>query len=513
MRSRLSAHTLSLGVALGLAALSLLSFLDIVPGLHGDEAWAGYRAHRIATEGFRPSFGMNAYTGPVHQYLLAPVLQWLGYTVFALRLPTVLASLATVLLSFHIVRRVFGGRVAAIAVLLLVSLPFFSVYGRTATETSTINPLCAAGGVLCLIIGADPLARQRRLIAALGGVLFGIGTWTHLIFVPVAIATVVAAVVVRGTALVRSRGCWAACAGFVVGLTPRLIQLAGHVGIEPEFGLGAQVGTTDLLAGLGRGVGARAREWPGLFLDALHGDLLFLRYAGEVAWPTPAFHTTLAAATLALLAGRYRASSPPERRSLVAVLVSLPVMLGLTLVITTQNSDRYFLLPLYLVPLWFALAIDWGWQMWGARGLVRRVVPSAIAALVALNLARVSVNLHAAHLQSGGKGSPVQIGHQVDTSNHFVRTDQLYAYLIAHNARHVMTEFFIGVPLRFYDLAHPRFDTIVLVEDAKWTEMIPADLLIVAYRGGPRRLSPERLRPPLAPTTVVYEDSHFIVWR
>jgi hypothetical protein len=240
---------LALALALVMALFLLVPALEILPGLHGDEAWAGYRAYRIAVEGMRPLYGMNFYTGPLHQYILAAVLGTFGYTVSALRSPTVAASLVSVVLFFFVVRRVFGGRVASIATLLLVSLPFFAIYGRIATENFVINPPAALGAAFCLLKARDATGRGKLGWGFGAGLLLAIGAWTHLIFLPVVIVLALLALAIHRLALLRSRTFHGVALGFLVGLGPRLYQMLAGVTVAREFGLGTQAsGSREILA-------------------------------------------------------------------------------------------------------------------------------------------------------------------------------------------------------------------------------------------------------------------------
>src|SRR5262250_1644046 len=90
-------RTLALLLVAALAGLNLFAYLDTVPGLQGDEAWSGLRAHDIA-HGLRPLSGLTSYTGPQQQYLLAPLCELLGYHVWVLRSLTAIATLAALAL-------------------------------------------------------------------------------------------------------------------------------------------------------------------------------------------------------------------------------------------------------------------------------------------------------------------------------------------------------------------------------------------------------------------------------
>ena len=158
-------HRNLLAIALGLVALQLVPFLDTLPGLHGDEAWAGLRAHGVL-DGQISVYGLTAYTGPVHQLLLVPVLETLGYHVWALRSLTVFASLLSVWLFFGVVRRVFDAQLAGIAALVLASMPWFVLYGRSATEHFALNPVLALAATRCLLAATDTRGRKRDALPA-----------------------------------------------------------------------------------------------------------------------------------------------------------------------------------------------------------------------------------------------------------------------------------------------------------------------------------------------------------
>ncbi|HWW82947.1 MAG TPA: glycosyltransferase family 39 protein, partial [Vicinamibacterales bacterium] len=137
MTDRQSFGILSISVAA--AAVLLFSHLGTIPGLHGDEAWVGLRAHAIL-QGARPLIGMNTNTGPIHQYFVALLLALLGYKIAVLRYVTAVACLVTIVLYYRIVQRLFDRTRAAVATMLLVTMPFFTLFGRLAGENFALNP-------------------------------------------------------------------------------------------------------------------------------------------------------------------------------------------------------------------------------------------------------------------------------------------------------------------------------------------------------------------------------------
>lgn len=481
-------------VAMAIGAALLLSWLGSVPGLQGDEAFAGLRAHAIA-QGARPLTGMTPYTGPMHQMIAAPLLEILGYSTAVLRLTGALGTLLAAHLHFHAARRVFGARVAALASALLVGSPFFQTFGRYAIETCALHPLLATGAILLLL-------RKERASALIAGLLLGLGVWTHVIFLPVVVVLAAGAVIGGGRAALVSPLTARAVAGFVLALLPRIAgQLLGRID-----GLGDMAGESQLQV-----LAVKLLDWPMLFLRFVHGDVFFLHRTGEVRLASPPLASiALAAAAVAIAVRCVR--EPAERCRGGALLAGAAALLVLTLLIAPYNADRYFLLPLWCVPLLIAAGAE--------SSLAKRPAAAALAALAILQAVRVPLNLHLPYRETGGRATPFDLGHMEENSVTFIDTAPLHARLLAEGAEEapdgartrvaatprVYTEFFIGMPLAFHDLAHGRL-AVKLLEDLPPGSITlrPADR-VVAYRTG-GRLAREK-HPSLR---VHFEDEHFVV--
>jgi len=76
-----------------LAAIVRVAFLDIKPP-HFDEGINGWFCDQMAKNGFY-AYDPTNYHGPLHFYVLFVSLQLFGRSLWALRLPVVLASLLT----------------------------------------------------------------------------------------------------------------------------------------------------------------------------------------------------------------------------------------------------------------------------------------------------------------------------------------------------------------------------------------------------------------------------------
>ena len=223
----------------------------------------------------------------------------------------------------------------------------------------------------------------------------------------------------------------AAVAGFLIAALPRLLVLL----TEREA---SQLGLGGFVSAARDGLATRLAESPAIFAAAMHGDMLYQRYAGELLWPTPWVAPALLAVAAILIACRLIACRParetePLFKNARHVAGYLALFAVLTVVLMPELADRHFLLSHYFVvpfiAMPFRLAIS------GQRASV--LGAAALSAFLVFNVGRTAVNFHAAHLNSGGTLSTFQLGRKIETSNHFVRTDLLYEHLRASGVREV----------------------------------------------------------------------------
>lgn len=480
-------------LALALGAFLLFFRLGNTPGLHGDEAWAGVQAFAI-WHGSRPMIGMNAYTGPFYEYLIAPVLAVFGYRVSVLRVTTVVAALCTIALFHTAVARAFGSKLAAFATLTLVSMPFFTAFGRLAGENFALNPALAVAAILLLLV------RESWVTLLLAGLCLGTGIWNHAIFTAVPFAIAVTALYRRGLPLMRDRAPYIVCAGCAIALVPMTV-----IHLRMQWPAPSDLQSSTIASFLGN-LTQRLVEWPALFMSVAHGDILFRRFTGQLTMGTPDILVLLVAG------GLFAAWTDTPRGALRQLVVFGVALLTATLVISPNNADRYFLLPLYTLPPLVAATFVRLWKT--PRWETAKTVTFGV--FVCFQLTRTGINYFVTQAGSGGHISAFALGSQIETSNHFIRTDHLYRQLVSLNARHVDGEFFIAEPLRFYDLSERHFDMVT-------TEDRPDDAGVsgtagdrdregtytIFYRGGLRLIRPDQftdLEPVMA-------DDKFIVTR
>jgi 4-amino-4-deoxy-L-arabinose transferase-like glycosyltransferase len=471
---------LLLYLALAIAFATLIPFLGSVPGLHGDEAWAGVRASEIL-HGARPLLGMNEYTGPFHQYLIAAIFSFAGYSVTALRLTTAICFLLTVPIYFWVAKFLFDEWTAAIAALVLVTCPFFMGYGRIATENFALNPLLALASVALLM-------PTRRPLSLLSGICLGLGCWNHVIFFAWALSLLFTAVCFYRAKIFRSYHFYFCLIGWF--LIAGVRALAGLPSINSG---GMQLSS----------IFERIYEWPMIFAQTLHGDSLFLRFTGAIKMATPQILApVIVAGSIFNLYRHFKRPLPFERHVLMLLFFVLSLFV-ITAVISPGNSDRYFLLPLFCAPLLVAVFFR---QITLQRDFAPIVV---LAIFLGLQLARIEINYFQSFIESGGREAEFSLGSMRETSNHFVDTKALGDKLRSLGAQRVLAEFFISMPLQFYSLGSAG-NAIIRCDNAHCIKpYLGQEFYAVTYNGGINRLSPNYFGSPER----VSADEHFTIWK
>jgi len=441
--------------AVGIGGLLLFPFLGTVPGLHGDEAWVGLRANEIL-HGARPMLGMNGYTGPLHQYLVALVFHFFGCNVAALRVVTGITALFSIVLYYGAIKRCFDPILAALSTLLLVSLPFFTAYGRIAHEVFALNPMLALAAIWLLLESGGESFRKRLAFPCLAGIGLGLGTWNHLIFASVPLALFAAALFRHGASLFRGVVFYAVGYGFLVALCPRILWQLTNPGQTERMA----VADFDFSRFLGAFF-QRLWEWPGLLAQVAHGDILFKRCAGQVAFPTPNFLWPLLLAGIGFMARRAWLNREKARSVEAATLVFALALFLSTAFLCPATADRYFLLPLYLVPLFVAYPFSLARVLFS-----RRASLLVLGVFLLFQLSRTCLNYFVSQPPSPARSATLLFGRQVETGNHFARTDRLCQRLVQRGAMHIYAEFFIALPLQFYNLELRTFTTVDVVDNA-----------------------------------------------
>src|SRR3990172_5014395 len=183
----------ALGVAV-VAFLALALYQVELPGLEYDEAIVAVPAMQMLrgqpldlNETLVLQVGPLALpllllgrAGAVGSYLLLPFFAVLGVNVVAIRLLPVLGGALTIVLTFLVARRLFNGRVGAMAALLLAVHPAFVFYTRQGLHVNSLTAVAAMGSLLSLLAWHST---GKAWHLWLGLFLLGLGLSTYIVFV------------------------------------------------------------------------------------------------------------------------------------------------------------------------------------------------------------------------------------------------------------------------------------------------------------------------------------------
>jgi hypothetical protein len=448
LAARLRARAPELAAAA--AALVVLGVgLGEIPGFHGDEAWIFTSVKAIAA-GARPLDGMNSYTGALYLYPLWPLFESMGYRLELLRAVAALTAAATAALIVAAARLpLFGGASPAWVAALLISSPAFVAFSRFASEVTVLLPLLVVGGLLSIARAMEAAGARRAARAGLGGALLGLATYTHVIAVAAPAAAGLAFLLCAPRRALREPALRLAAAGFAFGFAPRWLPLLAGSGAGSWSYRLAKVAS-----------GRFARDFgslPGVLAGGLDGGLVYQRYVGG-SWIPVLPYASAALLLLIALRGLQRGDAGPGRREL-ALGLFVVLLADLLVVISSGLSLRYFLMNLYFAPLLLAaLAAP---LLAAGAPTARRIARATLAAVVALNVFYVGTNYFFAFSRTGGASSVFPIGKRLlETSNHFMRSDRLYAQLVERGIETVLAKDFIALPLRAYDLERGLLRTL-----------------------------------------------------
>ena len=152
LRSRPAASIVPIAVITLIGAALRLPEID--QSLYGDEMWSYEAATSSGLDGVIDFVRSNEEITPP----LYPILAWLsaklGDPAVLVRLPTMLAGIATIPLIYGIARRTLGVRVALVAGLLAALSPFLSFYAVEARAYAVAIALVATS-TLCMLIALD----------------------------------------------------------------------------------------------------------------------------------------------------------------------------------------------------------------------------------------------------------------------------------------------------------------------------------------------------------------------
>lgn len=156
--------------------------LDALPGLHGDEAWAGLKANEYTRSNISRFTGMNSYTGILQPLISSSVFKILEPGVSQLRLPGVVANLiALIVLGITFLANGMG-KSLIIFLLIIAQSTLFLVSPRIAWEVNSFTLFFLSVVIMAITKILNSSNRYQSFWAFIFLAINLAGTYNHIIF-------------------------------------------------------------------------------------------------------------------------------------------------------------------------------------------------------------------------------------------------------------------------------------------------------------------------------------------
>lgn len=429
-----------------------LVLLEQIPGLNGDEALAGLRAHQVLL-GQGDLRGLVPYTGGLYEYGLAAFLWLFGTNVFGLRFFPALLGVLTAWIVYRDLCTRGHGAVASWGALVLGSSPLMVCYNRLAVDN---YPFLLSIPVWCLILLERSKERPALLVPC--GFLFGFLAWCHFLGLAVMIPALILLPLIRRGGIPAGPRIYAV--SLLVTALPVAMRVAEILRNEDAFipeALWAR--PLGLLSTLPR----EAMDLLFIAYRTLDGTFVFLRFSGEVlVEPIPIVPVL---GGLVLILGLVTGRSGITRWA-------LPIYVGLLvaiLALAPYTSIRY--LAVANLCLLF-LAVRWLAEITRSGGWLHRTVAVILSLISLYQMALVGINYFYAFSRTGG--IPILFaldthGRRQENSVHMMENRALYERL-CHEAgggsprRRLLADPNLAYPMAFYDLGRSCLDVVPLFQ-------------------------------------------------
>lgn len=431
-------------------------YLHRVPGLMGDEGSEGTNVFELLARDTITVTGERSYISVWIDYVRVPFMQTFGASVVAIRLPVLLASLASFIIGAFVLRRLFGTTAGTFGLVSLFFSPMFLTHQRFGWAISLL-PLFA---FLALFF----FTNKRSLGPLAFGLALGLGLATHLIFLPAAVAIGTCWIVFRLWRPHRLRAILLAVIGFwaMFGMQFAILSLDRDDQGEP-----AEV--IDLAS-------ERFRALPSVLPHVLSGSAYVAHYTGHEFSPTLRITILLVLSVGTLLALVFLR----QRIATWAWVAGLGIYLVVLVTIIEYFSLRYF--ALWSLGIWAIAGVGFGAlieRLFHSQPILTRWLPVVVA--VGRSVFFIIVVL-VPFLRTGGSTETFSLGNRRDESSAIVDLRGLLACI--QNAGPVFSEsIHIRNRLEYLGQTDP---TIKLAENAR------AARWMISYRTKEQSDSEER---------------------
>jgi len=171
---RITLKNIIIGVIFLLFLSSCSAFLGSVPGLMGDEGDEGQNIIELINNKKPPLLGERSYIGVLTDYARMPFVYTLGFNALALRILTLVASVAVFILGYIVLTRLFGDLAGLVGLITLVFSSTYFTQQRIAWAI-TFLPLYA-------LLAIFFYRQNKKWSPLLAGLAVGLGANTHILF-------------------------------------------------------------------------------------------------------------------------------------------------------------------------------------------------------------------------------------------------------------------------------------------------------------------------------------------
>ncbi|MDR6570731.1 hypothetical protein [Chitinophaga ginsengisegetis] len=165
--------------------------LDLLPGLHGDEAWFGLKANQFNLSGIDHLYGMNRYTGVLQSILSSITFKLAGVGVCQLRITSAIFNLLALVIVILTFKKIKQQHITPLFLLILAQSALYLISPRVAWEVNTFTLFF----ISLLIAAVANIFAARRYFQGWWIALFLLinilGAYNHIIFVNISIAALI----------------------------------------------------------------------------------------------------------------------------------------------------------------------------------------------------------------------------------------------------------------------------------------------------------------------------------
>jgi hypothetical protein len=168
--------------------------LDILPGIHGDEAWAGLKANEFNKTGIDHLYGMNTYTGILQPLMSSLFFKSIGLGIYQLRITGVIFNMLALIIICITLHAHKKGLISVFFLLIFSQSALYLISPRVAWEVNTftlffISLLIAA--TVNIMADMTEFKPFWAMLFFIGNIL---GTYNHILFSCISVAALIAVV-------------------------------------------------------------------------------------------------------------------------------------------------------------------------------------------------------------------------------------------------------------------------------------------------------------------------------